>query len=247
MSHYMEGLKIQPSPAIREKIYRYLKHRILTGEIPPGQRLVEAQLALEVGTSRTPIREALHNLEFEKLVKAIPKVGYVVREITEADVCEICEIRVALESLAVRWALKKGVKGLLQKLKANLRLVQQYIENDQLQGVPELDSEFHSLICQASGSRWITDLNQYLTEYMLRLRLKCLTQRRLAQRALEGHKRILSALENEDLRGAEEAIRYHMDITIEDIISRALSPEGDGDGLANELSAKNRIKTSRRK
>lgn len=240
MSHYMEGLKIEPSPAIREKIYHYLKHKILTGEIPPGHRLVESRLALEVGTSRTPIREALHNLEFEKLIKAIPKVGYVVREITEADVREICEIRVALESMAIRWALEKGVKRLVAKLKANLNRMEQCIKKDELRTAPELDSEFHDLICQASGSKWLTDLNQYLREYMLRLRLKCLTKQRLAQRALEGHSRILAALEKEDIKAADAAIRYHIDITIEDIISHALGPNTNENQLPKRITIKDK-------
>lgn len=215
----MRGLRIQQHPAIRERIYQYLKHRILEGDIPPGHRLVESQLASEVGTSRTPIREALHNLEFEKLIKAIPKVGYIVCDITESDVREICEIRVVLESLAVRWALENKDNELVLKLKANLDQMEDYINKDKLKKIPELDSEFHDLICQASGSTWLTDLNQYLREYMLRLRVKVLTHRKLARRALQGHKEILKALEIKDAKSAENAIRFHMDITMEDIIS----------------------------
>lgn len=217
----MRGLRIQKHPAIRERIYQYLKHRILKGDIPPGQRLVESQLASQVGTSRTPIREALHNLEFEKLIKAIPKVGYIVCDITESDIREICEIRVVLESLAIRWALENKDSELVLKLKSNLDQMKDYINKDKLKKIPELDSEFHDLICQASGSTWLTDLNQYLREYMLRLRVKCLTKRKLATRALQGHRAILRALEIQDAKSAEDAIRYHMDITMEDIISQS--------------------------
>jgi DNA-binding GntR family transcriptional regulator len=210
---------------MRERIYQYLKHRILEGDIPPGQRLVESQLASEVGTSRTPIREALHNLEFEKLIKAIPKVGYVVSDITESDVREICEIRVVLESLAIRWALENKDSDLVLKLRSNLDQMEDYINKHKLKKIPELDSEFHDLICQASGSTWLTDLNQYLREYMLRLRVKCLTKRKLATRALQGHSGILRALEIQDAKSAENAIRHHMDITMEDIISQTFRPD----------------------
>lgn len=220
MSKYLRGFRIQQRPAIRERIYQQLKHRILTGDIPPGERLVESQLALEVGASRTPIREALHNLEFEKLIKGIPNVGYVVSDITQADVREICEIRVVLESLAIRWALENRDSELVLRLRSNLGQMEDYINNDKLKKIPALDSEFHDLICQASGSTWLTDLNQYLREYMLRLRVKCLTQRKLATRALQGHMGILRALENQDAKSAENAVKYHMDITMKDIISQ---------------------------
>jgi len=219
---YLEGIKIEPQPAIRERVYRYLRSKIISGEIPPGERLVEAQLAKEIGTSRTPIREALHNLEFEKIVTALPKVGYIVREVNPGDVREICEIRTALESLAVRWALRNRGRDLVPHLQENLKHMARDIKGGRLKEAPQLDSEFHDLICQASGSRWLADLNLRLREYMHRLRLESFTDKGLAKRALDGHRRILRGVEKRNAKAAERAITDHMKVTVEDIISYAL-------------------------
>ena len=228
MVSFLGGLKIESQPEIREKVYHSLRKRILTGEIQPGTRLIESKLAQEIGTSRTPVREALHNLEFEKIVTALPRVGYVVREITAADVQEICEIRAALESVAVRWALKKDIRELVARLRVNLEQMEICVKKNKLKETPGLDMEFHDLICQASGSRWLTDLNQYLREYMLRLRIQSFTNQGLAERTVKGHRRILAGLKNKDRQSAEESIGAHMQITQEDIITYTLK-RSDGE------------------
>ncbi len=80
----MRRLVIKKNKTIRRKIYEYLREQLLSGEIAPHQHLIEAKIAEETGTSRTPVREALHSLELEGLIESIPKVGYVVKPISEA-------------------------------------------------------------------------------------------------------------------------------------------------------------------
>src|SRR5210317_237540 len=101
----MKKLVIRPSKTIREKVYEYLREGILNGTIRSGDRLVESDLADRIGTSRTPVREALHSLEREGLVESLHRVGYLVCPINELEVSELSEIRLALEALALRWAL----------------------------------------------------------------------------------------------------------------------------------------------
>jgi DNA-binding GntR family transcriptional regulator len=98
----MKKLVIRPGKTIREKVYEYLREGILSGTIKAGGRLVESDLADSIGTSRTPVREALHTLEREGLVESLHRVGYVVRPISELEVSELCEIRLVLEALALR-------------------------------------------------------------------------------------------------------------------------------------------------
>ncbi len=88
--------------SIREKVYAAVRDNILDGRIAPGERVVETRLAEEIKTSRTPVREALHMLEREGLLEAIPRVGYRVKQITLDEIDEICEIRKANECLAAR-------------------------------------------------------------------------------------------------------------------------------------------------
>ncbi len=74
----MVRLVIKDSDTIRKKVYHHIREKILSGKIAPGERLIETRLAQDIGTSRTPVREALHSLELEKLIKSIPRVGYIV-------------------------------------------------------------------------------------------------------------------------------------------------------------------------
>jgi len=89
---------IEDNDKLRKRVLIYLSEKILSGALSPDERLIETRIAKEIGVSRTPVREALHSLEQERLVKAIRRVGYVVARPQKEEVEEICEIRVAIES-----------------------------------------------------------------------------------------------------------------------------------------------------
>ena len=91
----MDKFIIEDNDTLRKKVLNYLREKILSGAFSPDERFIETRIAREIGVSRTPVREALHSLEQERLVKAIPRVGYVVTRIQKEEVEEICEIRVA--------------------------------------------------------------------------------------------------------------------------------------------------------
>ena len=91
---------IEDNDTLRKKVLNYLRENILSGVMSPDERLIETKIAREIGVSRTPVREALHSLEQERLVKVIPRVGYVVTRMQKEEVEEICEIRVAIEGLS---------------------------------------------------------------------------------------------------------------------------------------------------
>ena len=97
-----------PEVPLREAVYTALRKAILTGEIAPGERLTEMKLGDMLGTSRTPIREALRKLEMEGLVKIIPRSGARVAPITESDLRDVLEVRRSLDSLSARLASRRG-------------------------------------------------------------------------------------------------------------------------------------------
>ncbi len=110
----MKGkLVIEATPTIRRKVHHHLREQILNGQISPNERLIETRIAQEIGTSRTPVREALHNLEMEGLIESIPRVGYKVRPVSGEEAAEICEIRCLIEVLAIRWAMEKEKAALV--------------------------------------------------------------------------------------------------------------------------------------
>lgn len=213
-----DRISFDRSSTIREELFNILRKRILTGEAPPGTRLIESKLAEDIGTSRTPVREALHSLERENLLKSIPRVGYVVREISDEEVEEIIEIRVVLETLAAKWAAARITKPQLKRLEKILEVTNRCVQRKETSGVVELDTEFHEIICKASGSKRIVEMGQTLRDHMLRFRMISLRVPEIAGRANEGHGKIVEAIKKEDFKAIEAAVRYHMDFTKRDII-----------------------------
>ena len=102
METTLGGLRVSKKKSLREEVYESLKKSILHGKLTAGQRLIEEQLAHQVGISRTPVREAFHKLERDELVTRLPKGGFAVRQFTKEDVEEIFGIRSAIESYAGR-------------------------------------------------------------------------------------------------------------------------------------------------
>ena len=213
----MEKIQLERPPTIREEVYKYLRQKILTGEAPPGARLVESKLAEEISTSRTPVREALHNLEMEKLIESIPRVGYVVRRISFDEIREICEIRLALESLATRWAAERITAAQLTRLAKIVEATEKAIQRNHTQAVIELSTEFHDIICQASGSLRLNLMSQTLRDHMLRFRMSGLCDADVAERSNQGHRMIVAAIISKDAKEIEAAVRFHLGRTMEDL------------------------------
>lgn len=200
----MKGkLVIEATPTIRRKVHHHLREQILNGQISPNERLIETRIAQDIGTSRTPVREALHNLEMEGLIESIPRVGYKVRPVSGEEAAEIYEIRCLIEVLAIQWAMEKEKATLVAELKANIDLAQERLSAGDLGALVDLDAQFHETIARLSGGRRLLELAQTLARHALRYRLQGLYGPGSAERALSGHRRILAAIET----GAEEEIR----------------------------------------
>jgi DNA-binding GntR family transcriptional regulator len=232
----MKKLMIKKNPAIRKTVYYHIREQILNGVIGPNERLTEAKLAKEIGTSRTPVREALHSLELEKFIKSISSVGYVVLPISEEDVEQMCEIRGLIEGLAATWAIRKAHKKLVKELAKNIAASEKAIARGDVQAFMDLDGQFHETIAKLSGSDRLLEFAQTLRRHMLRYRaqtiylsvsLKDNGSRDQFLRAIEGHKRILEAIKTADnVSGVNDAIRCHLEQSKQDILSYALRESG---------------------
>ncbi len=203
---------------IRKRVYHYIREKILTGVFAPGERLVETRIAGDIGTSRTPIREALHNLEMEKLVKSIPRVGYVVEKMSVEDLQQICELREVIEGLAARRALAKAHRKLVADLTRNVARQEQEIEKGNFDAYIELDTQFHEIIASLSGSERILELVQTLRRHMLRYGLKATRFIDTAFRSKDGHIRILRAIEESDGDAVAREIGEHLRTAQSDIV-----------------------------
>jgi DNA-binding GntR family transcriptional regulator len=193
----------------------------MNGEILPHQHLVEAKIAKEIGTSRTPIREALHSLELEGLIESIPRVGYVVKAMKEEEVEEICEIRAAIEGVGARWAMEKAPQKLIADLKKNISISEEKAAQGDPKAFVELDAQFHEIIARLSGSRRLQELGQTLRRHMLRYRIQSIYLTDNVSRAIQGHKGILEAMEKGDLEEVNRAIKCHLEQSKKDILRYA--------------------------
>ena len=221
-------LIVRKEVPIRRQVYSYLRGEILSGRIPPNQVLKETRIAEEIGASRTPVREALHSLENEKLIRLIPSVGYIVKPISEDEVKQTREIRGAIEAIAARWAMQKAQKRLVKELKKNIAASEQQVSKGDGKALVELDAQFHEIIAKMSGSEQILELSQLLRRQMLRYRLQSLPSNPNPLKILDGHKKILDAIERNNLDEMVKAIDYHLDESLKNILRYALKDDADG-------------------
>jgi GntR family transcriptional regulator, rspAB operon transcriptional repressor len=205
--------------SLRERVYNQLRTMILSGKIEAGRRLVETTIATELGVSRTPVREALHKLGLESLVRSIPRVGYIVNDMSEYDIEDLFTTRAAIEQLVAGCALEKITPEELDKLENNLGKTDQILKDGLTKKMIGLDSEFHEMICKASRSKRLYQIAQMLREHMLKFRISCLHIPEIAERARDDHYEIFKALQVKDRAKLNQAMVSHMDNTKKDILA----------------------------
>lgn len=204
-------LSIPKPVSIRDRVYKAIRSDVLSGRMISGQRIVEARLAQEIRTSRTPVREALHMLEREGLLDAVPRVGYRVKKIDLDEMEELCEMRVINETLAAQWAIDRISPRDLEALEENLIKAEEKVRSGDPTSFVEYDAEFHEILVRASGRQRLFELCQLLCRHMLRYRIESLHSEETALRAITGHHEILDRVKAKDKEGIASAIQKHLD------------------------------------
>ena len=157
---------------LRDVVFNTLRQAILRGEMEPGERLMEIQLADKLGVSRTPIREAIRKLELEGLVIMIPRKGAEVAHITEKDMRDVLEVRAALEELAATLACRNVTPERIEELKmANKRFEAAIISKDVV-AIVDADVNFHDIIYAMTDNQRLIQIINNLREQMYRYRLE---------------------------------------------------------------------------
>ncbi|WP_123610630.1 GntR family transcriptional regulator [Mobilisporobacter senegalensis] len=195
---------------LRDVVFNTLRQAILKGELEPGERLMEIQLAERLGVSRTPIREAIRKLELEGLVVMIPRKGAEVAKITEKDLNDVLEVRCALEGLAVELACKRIDLEGIKDLKDNLSEFKQAVKGRDITALAERDVEFHDIIFAATNNDRLVQLLNNFREQMYRYRVEYLKDAKTHQQLVEEHESIISDLENRDCDSAKKHIEHHI-------------------------------------
>jgi len=205
----MSAEPLNLNSTLTRRVYETLKDRILSMELAPGTRLKDGELAEGLGVSNTPVREAIRQLEKDGLVETIPYRGSFVRKMSAEEVCEIYDVRMALEALAVRLAVDMSTPEQLNEIRTKVEEYERAFDSDDVTMGLEADFAFHDLIAQASGNRTLLEMLRGLATriHALRQMDKGKTRRR---ESLKDHKTIYQALKERDARKAEKAITQHI-------------------------------------
>ena len=204
--------------SLTERVYRDLRHGIITGTIRGGTRLIETTLASQMDVSRTPVREALHKLALEGFLYSIPRAGYIVEETSDTDIKDLFTTRTAIEQIAVKWAIEKISVEELHRLEKNLQKTDEVIKTGETESMMDLDAEFHEIIYRAARSKSLYRISQTLSDHTLRFRLACIHIPEIAARARQGHMKIFNAIKAKDVKMAEEVVKEHLNTVITDIL-----------------------------
>ena len=181
---------------LRDVVFNTLRQAILRGELKPGERLMEIQLANKLGVSRTPIREAIRKLELEGLVLMIPRKGAEVAEITEKSLRDVLEVRRALEELAVQLACEKITKEEIRELERVAKEFQQVVNSSDITEIAEVDVCFHDIIYTATDNQKLIQLLNNLREQMYRYRVEYLKRDGVFPQLIAEHEAIIRHIEN---------------------------------------------------
>ena len=226
-AHRLAPVTAEVLVSVSQAVTRALREAILQGRLRPGERLVQDELAAELGVSRQPVREALRRLESEGLIVQLPQRGFAVREQREEDIRENYHLRRLLESEAARAAARCMRPEELEQLRALYRSQELAADEGDAAALVELNEQFHRLVHEASRMPQLVRLVRQL--WAGRTVFTPLFVPGRAQRSLEEHRRLLAALERGDPAGAGVAMDEHIARAAEDYFrqGRALPQGGE--------------------
>ncbi|MCI9318610.1 MAG: GntR family transcriptional regulator [Lachnospiraceae bacterium] len=196
---------------LRDVVFNTLRQAILTGELKPGERLMEIHLAKKLGVSRTPIREAIRKLELEGLVTMIPRRGAEVAQITEKSMNDVLEVRRALDVLCVELACDRITEEELEQLKAACEAFEAAVKTKDAKKIAHADVALHDIIVCATGNQRLIQLVNNLSEQMYRYRFEYIKDSSQHERLVEEHRVIYQSLVEKDKEAVSQAAKTHID------------------------------------
>jgi DNA-binding GntR family transcriptional regulator len=216
-------LEAGPASALRpfanaaEVVAEVLRRAIYEGRLGPGERLREADLAAEIGVSRTPIREALLVLQTEGLVEATPNRGSVVRSYTMEELLDFMEIRGMLWSYAAGRAAPRITQEQVAELHACCDRLEGLINSTERQPNVEVALRFHDIIVEAAGSRMLTELIRTAPGMPLMYRIYAWDTPETRRNTLQHWRKITAAMQRHDAVQAEHLTRV-LTLDVRDVV-----------------------------
>lgn len=195
------------------RVFQKIREDILNGKYKENDELRENTIGKELGVSRTPVREALRQLELEGLVSIIPNKGAYVTGISHKDVWDIYVIRSMLEGLCARWAAEHIKEAQLDELEETILLSEFQMKKESgfsAEQVAALDSRFHSILYEASGSRILSHVLTDFHNYVQTARTSSVVSEDRARKSIREHRQILRSIRDRDGEMAEHLANEHI-------------------------------------
>ncbi len=224
-------MKLKKHKTLREQIASSLRESIIRRELRPGQKLTEPELAVRLGISRTPIREAFRQLESEGFLTVIPRRGAVVSTITAKEIEDFYELRSLLEGYAARMAVEKISDGDIDKMKKINQKLEELAEKEQVEGFFAKNDEFHNCFLELCGNSKLVEIRNSMVKRFLGFRMATLSLPGRLIESVNQHRKIIKALEHRDGKLAEAVVREHALLGGEELVEQVKRVEqsiGDG-------------------
>jgi DNA-binding GntR family transcriptional regulator len=210
MAGRLSKVNLNDYKPLREVVFNTLREAIILGELRPGERLMEVQLAEQMGVSRTPVREAIRKLELEGLVDMLPRRGAQVADLSVKDIIDVLEVRAALDGLATELSAERITQEEIKELEHALAQFNTYVGKENLQGTIKKDVEFHDIIYRSSRNEKLIQISSNLREQVHRFRVIYLKDFSSSGEIAKEHKEILEAIINKDSEAARQFAHKHI-------------------------------------
>ncbi len=211
MSGHLQPIKLDSYKPLRELVCENIRQAIIDGTFSPGERLMEIQLADEMGVSRTPVREAIRKLELEGFVVMIPRRGTYVADISIKDITEIYEIRTCLDVLAAGLAAERITDEELEILNGYLLEIGQHVANMDMEKIVEVDTAFHDVLYTASRNERLRSIINNLREQMTGIRGRSMSYPGRLIETMDEHRNLVDSIASRDVERAQHAARVHIE------------------------------------
>lgn len=199
--------------SLAKEVTDVLRDRIIGGEYAMGEKLIENKIAEELKVSRTPVRDAFKQLAKEQLVEYIPNKGCFAKGFTHKDMADIYAVRMAVERLAITWAIENACDEKLAELGQQLELMSFYTESNSYEKLLEANEQFHNMIYQMTGSRFIVQILKTYQNYVHTARKSTLKKEENLPLIFKEHENIYKAIAARDVEAAADAVELHMQNT----------------------------------
>lgn len=211
MGYEFSPIEFDDMGNIRDSVFSILRNAILDGKLEPGQRLVERRIAEQLKISRTPVREAIRQLQLEGLVIYIPRKGVIVSEFDKESIKEIQLIRAVLEALGCSIAAEKISDKELEHLNAIVKQMSDGSHKNDSVKLSSLNGKFHECIRKAANSPRLYGMTSTLSEYVDKFTRLTYTSASRIEEAIAEHNKIIDALSKHDSSAAHDVMKIHVE------------------------------------